>query len=102
MPSKNPRKPPSSITANTVVDNETRKRTVLDLIDAGKMGALIDNQDGGENIEVVFSRKRGQKTQAMEADEAEEFMDAAIRAAWRLMGGEDIDGDAVEFINEER
>ncbi len=76
------------------------KKIIRDLLDAGNDTCLAGNQDGGKNIDIVFSRKKGHTDKVMTLAEAEQRMDAAILSAWKvLMPGHDPDGDLVEFIN---
>ncbi len=77
------------------------KKIILDLLDAGHDNALVPLYRDGLDVDMVFSRKRGCENKAMEVAEAETRTDAAIKAAWKALTGEDFpDGaDTVEFVN---
>jgi hypothetical protein len=84
-----------------VTDPKAARKIILDLIDAGQDNALVPLQDGGDGVEVVFSREPGRETEVMQMDESERRTDEAIRAAWLALTGAEIapGDDPVDFIN---
>lgn len=79
------------------------KEIIRELIAVGRESGLVQLQDQ-RDVDTVWSRKPGQpgKLQVMTLEEAEEWMDAAIREAWHVMTGRPLpEGeDPVEFIEE--
>jgi len=82
-----------------MISRKRAKKIILDLLDAGHDGALVQIQDGGKNVDIVFSRIPNQTDQPMKLAEAEKQMDEAIRRAFHALTGANVDGDPVEFIN---
>lgn len=76
------------------------KTSIKNLMDAVRDADLVDCQDGGVNVDIVLTRREGQHHQVMGLQEAEERLDAAIRAIWELLTGNRITGDPVGFIND--
>lgn len=79
--------------------HEKAKKIIRDLVDAGRDGTLVECQDGGENVDIIYSREKGHTEEVMTLAESERRMDIAIRAAWRALVGTPLPGDPVEFIN---
>jgi hypothetical protein len=82
-----------------LLSNKAAQKLILALLDAGHDGVLADCQDGGENVDIIFSRRKGHESEVMGLAESEQRMDAAIRFAWKTLTGKTIAGDPVEFIN---
>jgi hypothetical protein len=60
--------------------------------------ALAGCQDGGEKVDILWSRLPGRQNEVMSIKEAEQRLNIAIRAAWRDLTGLEIDGDPWKFI----
>lgn len=70
---------------------------IRDLIDAGHDGALVPIQDGGKEVDTVWSHKSPKRVMGIE--ESERHMDRAIKAAWLALTGKVLEvADPVEFI----
>lgn len=69
------------------------------LIDATTDVCLVDHQDGGEKIDVVYSKVPGSHDDAMTLPEAEGRLDVAIRQLYGVLTGQRVEGDPMEFIN---
>lgn len=82
-----------------MTSRKAAKKLILDLLDAGHDGALVQIQDGGIKVDIVFSCLPNQTDQPMNLAEAEKRTDEAIRRAFLALTGADVDGDPVEFIN---
>lgn len=81
------------------MSSHSRLRDVLrDLIEAVRDNALADCQDGGVNVDVVNSMRKGHESEVMSLKEAEQRLDRALRNAWKEITGDRIKGDPVEFI----
>jgi hypothetical protein len=80
--------------------NQVQARHIIkELLDVAHSGALVGCQDGGRKVDIVLSRRRGHRNEVMSLEESEKRMDATIRMAYKLMTGQSVVGDPVEFIN---
>ncbi len=81
------------------MSDKQAKQIILDLLDAANDGALASCQDGGANVDVVFSRMKGHENEVMSLSESERRMDRAIRRACRALTGKKIEGDPIAWVN---
>ena len=85
--------------AGARMSEKDAKVVIADLLAVAHDGALASCQDGGVNVDIVFSRKPGREDRVMTLRESEQRLDAAIRRAYAAMTGEKVKGDPVEFVN---
>lgn len=76
------------------------KRLIGSLIGAAHDGCLAGVQDGGKNVDIIFSRRKGHETEVMSLEESERRLDTAIRQAWKELTGTRLEGDPVESVME--
>lgn len=84
-----------------LIHNKFAKKIIYNLIDAARLGSLAEMQDGGVHCDIVFSRIKGQEHKVITVSEAERILDKAIIAAYQAMTGLNVEGDPVEFIDQE-
>ena len=74
------------------------RRLIHGVIDAATDCSLVGCQDGGVNVDVVLSRRRGHTNEVMGLEESEERLDSAIRKLWKAITGTSIKGDPFDFV----
>jgi hypothetical protein len=72
-----------------------------ELLNAQMDADLVPLYDGGQKVDVVWSRRKGREGEVMRLAEAERNLDKAIRAVWKILGQPRIKGDPVEFLYDE-
>jgi hypothetical protein len=78
------------------------KRLILAVMNATRDAACVEFDDGGINVDEVYSRRPGKKHQKMTLEEAERATDAAVREIYKALTGREISRslDVIEFLAE--